>query len=79
MKKNRALKFVSLLFALVLAVTFSSVAVATQDTPYIGYGKFDTGGIGYKEFGALRGAIYGAMKEAGAEAYPLDYIATKPD
>lgn len=77
MRRNKTLKFVSLLFALVLAVAFSSVAVATQEKPYIGYGKFDTGGIGYKEFGALRGAIYGAMKEAGPEAYPLDYIASQ--
>ncbi len=84
MKKNRVLKFASLLFMSVFVLTMlgmttatAATSVAPKEKPYIGYSKFDTGGIGYKEFGDLRGAIYGAMKEAGAEAYPLDYIASK--
>ncbi|MCD6183963.1 MAG: Lrp/AsnC family transcriptional regulator [Thermovirga sp.] len=83
MKKNKTLKFVSLLFASVLVLTILSPTFATATTTapkeksYLGYSKFDTGGMGYKEFGDLRAAIYGAIKEAGAKAYPLDYIASK--
>jgi len=94
MKKNKTLKFASLLLVSVLVLTMLSGCISEGKTtttptvttppattisekPYLGYNKFETGGIGYKEFGDLRAAIYGAIKEAGAEAYPLDYIASE--
>ena len=85
MRKNKTLKLVNLLFVSVLVLTMLGIAPATaiaattvpEKKIYLGYSKFEAGGIGYKEFADLRAAVYGAIKEVGAEAYPLDYIVSK--
>jgi len=84
MRKDRTRKFINLMFVsvcvlamLLSATTATAASNAPEKKPYVGYSKFEAGGIGYKEFGDLRAAVYGAIKETGAEAYPLDYIASK--
>lgn len=49
--------------------------VAVGVKPYVGYHKFGVGKVGYAEFGAVRAAIYSAVKKLGGKAYNLDYIA----
>lgn len=44
---------------------------------FLGYKTSESSELGYAEFGAIRGAIYGAIKEEGLNAFDLNWLSSE--